>query len=67
MIAALFDPRRQCWDEHFEWTADGTRIEGASATGRATVIALQLNRAGLQNLRRLMLLGGIHPALKTQG
>src|SRR3954462_15268244 len=25
MSAGLFDPRRQLWDENFEWTADGAR------------------------------------------
>jgi hypothetical protein len=57
----LFHPRRQRWDEHFEWTADGTRVAGKSPTGRATVMALQLNRPGLQNLRRLMVLANLHP------
>ncbi len=61
-IVPLFHPRRQQWSDHFGWTADGTRIEGQSPTGRATVFALNLNRAGLQNLRRLMVLADLHPA-----
>jgi hypothetical protein len=40
---ALFNPRTQVWSEHFRWTADGLRIEGLTATGRATVAALHLS------------------------
>jgi hypothetical protein len=63
----LFHPRQQNWNDHFGWTADGTRIEGQTSTGRATVLALQLNRTGLQNLRRLMVLADIHPTLLSEG
>ena len=58
----VFNPRKQMWAEHFVWAEGGMRIEGVTACGRATVAALQLNRVGLQNLRRLMLLAEIHPA-----
>ena len=34
---------------------------GGCNGGRATVAALHLNRAGLVNIRRLMVLGGVHP------
>jgi hypothetical protein len=61
--APLYHPRRHIWHEHFRWAADGMTIEGESPTGRATVLALQLNRTGLQNLRRLMILAAIHPSL----
>jgi hypothetical protein len=53
----LFHPRQHFWNDHFKWAAEGTRIEG-----RATVLALQLKRTGLQNLRRLMVLAGLHPS-----
>ena len=43
-IVALFHPRQQVWSEHFEWNADQTEIVGLSACGRATVIALKMNR-----------------------
>lgn len=39
---ALFNPRLQVWTEHFCWIEGGLRIEGLTATGRATVAALQL-------------------------
>jgi hypothetical protein len=58
----LFHPRQQKWTDHFGWTADGAALEGKSPTGRATVVALQLNRPGLKNLRRLMVLADLHPA-----
>ena len=40
----LFDPRRQQWHEHFMWSVNGEQILGLTATGRATAVALQLNR-----------------------
>lgn len=47
----LFNPRDQVWSEHFVWSDDYTTVEGLTATGRATVIALKLNREGLVNMR----------------
>ena len=35
--AALFNPRTQSWDEHFQWSADRLEITGRTPTGRATV------------------------------
>lgn len=57
----LFHPRQQRWQEHFGWTEDFTRVVGLTATGRATVAALQLNRAGVVRLRQLLYLVGKHP------
>jgi len=37
----LFNPRRQRWPEHFEWSEDGTQIVGLTDCGRATVEALK--------------------------
>jgi hypothetical protein len=37
----LFNPRRQRWDEHFEWR--GLRIVGRTAIGRTTVEVLRMN------------------------
>jgi len=50
--ARLFDPRHQLWCEHFAWSADQTEIIGLTPTGRATIIALQLNRPMLVKARR---------------
>lgn len=57
----LFDPRRQVWSDHFEWMQEGTRIAGKTATGRATVAALRLNRPPLVVARALWAAAGWHP------
>lgn len=49
------------WQAHFIWSDDYLEIIGISPTGRATVKALNLNRLGVVNLRRLLLLDGLHP------
>lgn len=51
-IVRLFNLRQQTWVEHFEWTLEGDRIVGRTSIGRATVIALQLNRPSLVRARR---------------
>ena len=40
-VVRLFDPRRQRWDSHFVLV--GGRVEGRTATGRATARLLQMN------------------------
>jgi hypothetical protein len=60
-MVPLYHPRRQPWGEHFRWNEDFTLILGVTPTGRATVKALQLNRAGLVNLRRVLYAAGEHP------
>ncbi len=57
----LFHPRRQQWHEHFEWNDDYTLVVGLTPIGRATVEALQMNRPGVVNLRRLLHAAGLHP------
>ena len=59
--APLFHPRGEQFDDHFHWSADGLRLEGTTATGRATVARLRLNREGVVNLRALLTLIGLHP------
>jgi hypothetical protein len=41
-VARLFNPRRDRWSDHF--AVEGVRITGLSASGRATVRVLDLNR-----------------------
>jgi len=60
-IAPLYNPRQQQWHKHFQWNYDFSLIIGISPTGRATVEALQLNRDGLVNLRRILYQAGSHP------
>jgi len=59
--APLFNPRVQSWRDHFAWSADGTQIIGLTATGRATVIALQLNESLRIAIRRHWVEVGWHP------
>jgi HNH endonuclease len=55
----LFNPRRQSWSEHFRW--EGVRVVGLSPTGRATVVALRMNRPGILSIREEEILLGRHP------
>jgi hypothetical protein len=57
----LFNPRRQRWHRHFAWSDDLLTILGLTATGRATIVALRLNRPQLIRLRGLLHLVGEHP------
>src|SRR5262245_61976052 len=60
-MTPLFNPRRQKWLAHFTWSPDGLLIVGRTATGRATVEALHLNRPELVNLRHALKTVGNHP------
>jgi hypothetical protein len=62
-VVQLFNPRQDAWERHFRWADGGALIEGYSATGRATVIALQLNRPALVRARRLWINVGWHPPI----
>lgn len=58
----LFNPRTQTWSEHFTWSQDGLRIEGKTAVGRATVVALHLNNdPDAIIVRSFWVLAGWHP------
>src|SRR5574341_296938 len=46
-LVPLYNPRIQKWRDHFRWNEDLMRIIGVTPTGRATVNALQMNRAGV--------------------
>jgi hypothetical protein len=60
---SLFNPRRQSWRDHFEWSTDGTRILGTTPCGRATVLSLQLNNLIAVMVRREWVTAGWHPPL----
>jgi hypothetical protein len=57
----LFHPRNDRWSDHFAWSKDFLRIEGLTDIGRMTVEALHLNRQGVVNMRRVLILDGVHP------
>ena len=51
----LFNPRRQRWVDHFEWSnLNPYEIVGISSQGRATVSRLQMNHPDLVHIRRLL-------------
>ena len=60
----LYHPRKQRWSNHFAWNDDFTLIIGLTSTGRSTVEALQLNRKGVVNLRRVLYAMGEHPPVE---
>ncbi len=60
-ITPLFHPRQMLWKQHFAWSSDYLEIIGLTNIGRTTIKILQVNRAGLVNIRRLLLLNGSHP------
>ncbi len=60
-IVSLFNPRIMQWDEHFIWDESLTGMLGKTATGRATIMALKLNRRPIKNLRRALIAIGEHP------
>ncbi len=60
-LVPLFNPRRQAWVEHFAWVESGARIAGRTPEGRATVMALALNRPLLVRARQRWITAGWHP------
>ncbi len=56
---SLFHPRRQRWPDHFRWK--GMTVIGLSATGRATVSALTMNRPSILVIREEETDRGRHP------
>ncbi|MFM7449901.1 MAG: HNH endonuclease [Leptolyngbyaceae cyanobacterium] len=47
----LFNPRGGSWSDHFIWSADGLLLVGLTATGRATIAGLLLNRERVIQIR----------------
>ena len=57
----IFNPRTQKWNEHFEWSEDGTEIIGKTAIGGGTVVTLKLNDERVVAVRREWVSAGWHP------
>ncbi len=66
-LTPLFNPRREQWSDHFHWSKEGTRILGKTPTGRATIVALQLNNLISVVVRRHWVAAGWHPPDRNQG
>lgn len=64
LLARLFHPNQQHWQEHFAWSENGLLILGITPIGRATVNALQLNRIPLVKSRQLWISAGWHPPIE---
>jgi hypothetical protein len=57
----LFHPRRDTWDDHFEFQFDTGEIIGLTPTGRATVNRLQINHPRQLRARLLWIQFGCYP------
>jgi hypothetical protein len=55
----LFHPRNESWENHFQW--EGEKLVPLTSTGRATAMALALNRALIVAIRLEEMLRGRHP------
>ena len=60
-VVPLYNPRTDRWDDHFVWSEDGTEIVGQTATGRATVETLKMNRPHAVVSRTIWVMTGLHP------
>ncbi|MBA3922346.1 MAG: HNH endonuclease [Nostocaceae cyanobacterium] len=61
LYVPLYHPRQDIWQEHFDWSEDKLEIIGITPTARATINALNLNRTGVKNIRRLLMMANLHP------
>lgn len=57
----LFNPRQYSWREHFVWSIDKLQVVGLTTIGRATIVALDLNRERIIRIRAADLEIGRHP------
>ncbi len=58
-MTALFHPRKQRWSDEFAW--EDKRMTGITATGRATIHALDLNHPRRLRVREAESLFGLFP------
>lgn len=50
----LFHPRRDRWEDHFAWDAEGLELHGTTVIGRATERLLRVNSPELLRQRHLL-------------
>jgi HNH endonuclease len=55
----VFNPRAERWADHFRW--DGVTVIGLTPSGRATIVALDMNRPIIQAIREEEAARGRHP------
>lgn len=58
---SLFHPRRDRWDEHFRWSEEGVYLLTLTATGRVTLLTLNMNNEEIVEARRNWAAVGWHP------
>jgi len=61
-VTLLFHPCTQDWHDHFRWGEDQRTLVGLTATGRATIAALDMNNELRQAARQLWFTAGLLPA-----
>lgn len=57
----LFHPRRDTWEEHFDFDVETGVMEGRTAVGRASAARLQMNSLAQRAARRLWIRLGLFP------
>jgi len=62
----LFHPRQQSWRQHFCWSDDDSEIIGLTPTGRATILALNMNHPDIVEARRRWIRVGWHPPIEDR-
>lgn len=60
-LVPIFHPRKQRWSDHFAWTRS-QRLHGKTATGRATIVTLGMNRSALVAIRQQLTTFGNFPS-----
>lgn len=63
-VVALFNPRLDSWNQHFEW--GDYILVGKSQIGRATILALDLNHERRIRIRQAEQLFGLFPPDHTK-
>jgi len=57
----LFNPRKDNWNDHFQWDDETLSIIGITLKGELTIQLLDMNRVEAVNLRRVLKAAGLHP------
>jgi len=60
-VVNIYNPRKDHWNDHFEWR--DVILNGLTSTGRATILALDLNRSLICAIRKEEKARGRHPYL----
>jgi hypothetical protein len=63
-IVRLFHPRRDKWQQHFQW--DGPLLVGLTPIGRATIAVLEINLPRRIALREALLDEGLFPSAAAE-